>query len=671
VALLGGAALVASAAVRATGEPAPTVEVWPGPGPALRHALAAAQAGDAERADRLLAQVSERAPVVADHADLLRLRLRVAAGRWADAVALRDTWSHPSSPLLADFLLLLGRAYAGSGDEVAARSAWITALARTDDAARLAELRLEIARSQLRSGHDREAAEAFLEIFMHHPATPADAEALAALAVLEARLGPLRSASAERRRGDAAFRERRNEEALAAYDAALAQAGVEPAAADAIRRQRAHTLFRLRRYPEAVRAFDGFPARTADRIERARAVARAGDVPAGIRELEAIAAHERGAGAAQAQLLAALLLDGEGEAARARVHYAELVKTAPRRAEGAAALWQLGWSEYRAGRWRDAMAHFAKLAPWEPDEVSRLRARYWHARAAEKAGDAEAAAATFRRIALEYPLSYYGWRASGRVPREGAGAAAPELAPVSLARGRAVLAPADLERARILLEAGLAPEANAELDRLFGRARGLDDRLALAGLYAEAGNYHQPQRLVVDAYAEPLARGPLPDSLDLWWHAWPAPYADEVREATAGRRHVDPALVYSIMREESGYRPEVLSVSGARGLLQLMPETAERVAQAEALAGFTADDLFVPRVNIALGSAYLEQLFGRFEGRPSAGIGSYNAGPHRVVAWLDGSRVEDDEWVEEIPYEQTRGYVKRVLRSLHVYRVLY
>jgi soluble lytic murein transglycosylase len=129
--------------------------------------------------------------------------------------------------------------------------------------------------------------------------------------------------------------------------------------------------------------------------------------------------------------------------------------------------------------------------------------------------------------------------------------------------------------------------------------------------------------------------------------------------------------VYAIMREESGYRPQVLSVSGARGLLQLMPETAEKLAEGEAMPGFAADDLFLPQVNIALGSAYLDELLGRFPGRASAAIGSYNAGPNRVAEWLGGDAVEDDEWVEGIPYDQTRGYVKRVLRSLHAYRVLY
>ena len=642
------------------------------PGAALRAALEAQARGKTGRAERLLAELRVREPLVGDYADLLRMRMWVEAERWDEAVALGSSWEHPASPVEAEFRELQGRALAERGDEHAARSAWIAALARTDDAERLASLRLEIARSELRSGDERGASETFLEIFTRHPLTPADAEAQAALDELDRRIGPLRQARQLRRRGNTLFAQRRNEEALAAYDAALALGGESEQDTVRVRQKRAHTLFRLRRYPEAVKAFESFPSRAPDRIEQARAVARAGDVPGAVRALERLAADSRGTSASQALLLAALLLDGEGETERAREHYAALVRSSPRSEAGVSARWQLGWEAYRAGRYKAAIGYFDALAPLEADEVSRLRARYWSARASAKGGAPASAQESFARLALEYPLSYYGWRAAGRL--DGGAPVDPAMPAVSaspIPRGRAVLAPSQLARPRILLEAGLVAEARLELDRLFGHARGLDDRLALAELYADAGDFNRPQRLVVDAYQETLARAPLAGSLDLWWHAWPAPFFDEVRDATAKRAHVDPALVYAIMREESGYRPEVLSVSGARGLLQLMPETAEKVARAEAISDFAADDLFVPQVNIALGSAYLEELFARFGGRPSAAIGSYNAGPHRVAEWLEGDALEDDEWVEAIPYDQTRGYVKRVLRSMQAYRVLY
>jgi soluble lytic murein transglycosylase len=643
------------------------------PGAALRAAIEAQARGETDRAEQLLAELRAREPLVGDYADLLRMRMRVAAERWEAAVALGQSWDHSASPLEAEFRELLGRSFAARGDEPAARSAWIAALARTDDAERLASLRLEIARSELRSGNERGAAETFLEIFMRHPLTPADAEAIVALDALERRIGLLRHSRQLRRRGDTLFAQRRNDEALASYDAALAQGGGSAKDTVQIRQKRAHTLFRLRRYPEAVKAFASFPARTPDQIEQARAVARAGDVPGAVRTLERIADGSSGANASQARLLAALLLDGEGHTEQAREHFAALVRSAPRSEAGVTALWQLGWEAYRAGRYRTAIGYFDKLAPLETDEVSRLRARYWSARASAKDGDAARAQESFAQLALEYPLSYYGWRAAARLDGHTAPVdpPMPAVSAAPIPRGRAGLAPSQLERPRILLEAGLVLEARRELDRLFDQARGLDDRLALAELYADAGEFNRPQRLVVDAYQETLARAPIAGSLELWWHAWPAPFFDEVRDATRSRAHVDPALVYAIMREESGYRPEVLSVSGARGLLQLMPETAEKVALAEAMTGFAADDLFVPQVNIALGSAYLEELFARFGGRPSAAIGSYNAGPHRVAQWLDGDALEDDEWVEAIPYDQTRAYVKRVLRSIQAYRVLY
>jgi soluble lytic murein transglycosylase len=237
--------------------------------------------------------------------------------------------------------------------------------------------------------------------------------------------------------------------------------------------------------------------------------------------------------------------------------------------------------------------------------------------------------------------------------------------------GTAALSGAALARPEILLEAELREHALAELDRLFPRARGLADRLALAALYGDAGNEHRGQRLMMEAYEDALSRAPTDAEVEVWWHAWPQPWRDDVRELASNGGGVEPALVYAVMREESGYRSSALSVAGARGLLQLMPETATRLARDAGLPAPSLAALFEPRVNIDLGSRYLAQLLSRFGGRSAAAIASYNAGPHAVARWLEDSALADDEWVEAIPYEQTRAYTKRVLRSLHAYRVLY
>jgi soluble lytic murein transglycosylase len=224
-----------------------------------------------------------------------------------------------------------------------------------------------------------------------------------------------------------------------------------------------------------------------------------------------------------------------------------------------------------------------------------------------------------------------------------------------------------VERVRILVEAGLHDEAKAELESLARAGLALGDRLDLAGLASDAGDLHRAQRLVADAYAEDLARGPRPGLEELWWLAWPWAYPDAPRDGS-----VAPELVRAVMREESGYRPEVISVVGARGLLQIMPDTGERLARDVGLDSFAPDDLFDPHVNLRLGTHYLGQLSAQFGGRVSAAVGSYNAGPNAVARWIEArGSLDDDEWVDSIPYEQTRTYVKRVLRSLHAYEVLY
>jgi soluble lytic murein transglycosylase len=230
---------------------------------------------------------------------------------------------------------------------------------------------------------------------------------------------------------------------------------------------------------------------------------------------------------------------------------------------------------------------------------------------------------------------------------------------------------AEIERIAILIEAGLVEEAGNETRILTRRASNLDDRLAVAHLFSAAEHYHRAQRVVVDPYAERLARGPEPGREALWWFAWPTAFPDLVTAASENRS-VDPALLYAVMREESGFQPKALSTVGARGLTQIMPATGERLAETLGLVDYEVDDLFTPARNLLLGAHYLGQLVEQFDGRVSAAIASYNAGPEAVARWIQQRPGwDDDEWVEAIPYDQTRKYVKRVLLSQQVYRVLY
>jgi soluble lytic murein transglycosylase len=642
-------------------------------GASLAAARALERAGDLAGARESFAGLAAREPLVADLAEFEAARIAAVQGDREGARVLAERWIASSTPLGADFDALIAELAAAAGDREAAIAALDRGSRRATQSERRAELALRAAAQELAAGRRDAAARRYVALWRDRPAAKLAATVESELASIEASAGrAFRSASDYRLRGDACFDANRNEAALAAYDEVLRRRDAAPRDRARAAAQRAETLFRLRRYADAVGAYAALPPKLDARIGWARSIARSGDPLRGAKELAALAARNRGESAERARWLAASLYAGEADLARAKPLFDALANKG--RSEYAReARWQLAWSEFAAGRYANAAKRLSQVAAETADPLDALRARYWRSRALERAGSAEFSALD-AELARSYPLSYYGWRAGLRLAATpDASLAARPSAGLETGVGRARLPESEFERARILLEAGYSERVRELLPQLASRARSRGDRLRLAQLATDADAYHEAQSIVVDAYAERLARGPAGDSLELWWHAWPAPHADWVRGSVIAEtaRGLPAELVYAIMREESGYRPAVISISGARGLLQLMPETARRVAEGVALPGFREDDLFEPRFNIRLGAAYLAELLQRFDGRLSAAIASYNAGPEAVSRWLAASSEDDDVFVESIPYDQTRAYVKRVLRSMHAYRVLY
>jgi len=633
----------------------------------LRAAGQAVEKGDDAHADWLYSELGDRHPIVGDYAGLHRAELRLRMRRPAQArqIASATLQAHPDSPLRAALHRVVGDSLIVEHDEPGARQAYAAALAETDDDDERARLLRLIARSEERSGEDRAAGITWRLLWYAHPGSDEAQQASHRLDVIETHLGKtLRRPSDWRRRGDRLFQLRRNEEALEAFDRALAL-GLPETEARRTRERRAHTLFRLRRYPEALAAFEALPQTGDIPIWRARSLARADRVPESIAAFERIAGRA-GAHGMRAHYLAALLLDGRDRHVEARPHYSVVAEDPAGGSLAQAAAWRLGWRDYQRGDHAAAAERFERLFELTSDPIDRLQPLYWRARALESI-DPDRARDLLKSLAEQYPLSYYGARARARI-------AATDLAghPHDIAPGRAELRPSEVERVRILLEAGLVEHGAQESARLMRRASGLEDRVTLARLLTSAGDYNRAQRIVVDAYTASLAKGPVSGLEELWRFAWPSAFAHYVDQATNQQDvTVDPALVYSIMREESGYRPQVVSPVGARGLLQIMRETGANLASRRGRESFDADELFDPRTNIELGSFYLGELSRKFPDRLSASIASYNAGPHVVSGWVASREGADDEWVESIPYSETRSYVKRVMRSLEAYRRLY
>ncbi|MFZ2494099.1 MAG: lytic transglycosylase domain-containing protein, partial [Thermoanaerobaculia bacterium] len=156
-----------------------------------------------------------------------------------------------------------------------------------------------------------------------------------------------------------------------------------------------------------------------------------------------------------------------------------------------------------------------------------------------------------------------------------------------------------------------------------------------------------------------------------WSILFPLEYWKTI-EAEAVKRGMDPYLVASIIRQESGFEPSTVSNAGAVGLMQIMPVEAEELGEAAGLTGVTRESLFDPTTNIAVGIAEFQQKRGRMNGNPILAIAAYNAGERAVGTWLEKTPIEDvDLFIESIPFAETRLYVKTVTRNRFEYRRIY
>jgi soluble lytic murein transglycosylase len=148
------------------------------------------------------------------------------------------------------------------------------------------------------------------------------------------------------------------------------------------------------------------------------------------------------------------------------------------------------------------------------------------------------------------------------------------------------------------------------------------------------------------------------------------PYFDEIR-ADSAKQGLDPYLVLSLMRQESEFNPSVVSYANAYGLMQILPSTGRQLAKADGMHHFSTNDLLNPPVNINLGTLYMRQLIDKFHGQVEYALAAYNAGDYRIVDWLEKGNYRDvPEFVESIPFTQTRDYVQAILRNQKMYKRL-
>jgi soluble lytic murein transglycosylase len=378
-----------------------------------------------------------------------------------------------------------------------------------------------------------------------------------------------------------------------------------------------------------------------------------------------------------ALLNAAELRLRRGDQAGGLIDLRRIVERYPQGGLAAEALFRQFWALRSGPSARDGLGALEKLEQLESNAATfeqRQQGRYWRARTLQSLEQEDQAALLFEQIAEEGPTGFYGLLSRAKLT-----ALKPErqwsLSPLDVSAAERVW-PLDVATAW----ADPHFRTGLELIRL-GKPVG-------AAELASVGKRTSPQTLravfhvlrtagylgTAEVAAKQLVRAgvelPTPEEARHFYQlGFPTTFRDLVELHSKAAR-VDPNLMQALIREESAFNPRARSATGALGLSQLMPATAVQVARGLGRR-VTQVGLFDPKQNIRLGSAYLAELVRQFDGNFAYAVASYNAGPTAVNRWIKAMpAAELDEWVENIPFTETRHYVKRVMGSYGAYQLL-
>ena len=352
----------------------------------------------------------------------------------------------------------------------------------------------------------------------------------------------------------------------------------------------------------------------------------------------------------------------QGNLQMAKKSYEAVASRFPESAEEA--LWGLGWMYYSSGDFEKSLEYFSRLAEFE-ESSDYHKYLYWKARSQEKMskeclypgesppGGNDAACENGEDFFQELPSdrSYYGYMIKMRSPSD-------ELSERILPSAPLLPAGEQYQRIHALAVMGMKEEAVLEIADAIKKARSSKEFLYLG---------HMAMKL--DAYKDVIYIAEPRDDMEFLPYSYPRAYWETIQHAseTGG---VDEHLVAALIREESRYDPDAVSWAGAVGLMQLLPATAKRMNKGVMVHTGGSLELSDVRTNIMLGTHYLSRLVREFREIPFA-VAAYNAGENKLKRWLNKYYRNDiAEFIENIPYTETRRYVKKVLKSYWQYRTL-
>ncbi|MCU1257512.1 MAG: Lytic transglycosylase, catalytic [Bryobacterales bacterium] len=343
--------------------------------------------------------------------------------------------------------------------------------------------------------------------------------------------------------------------------------------------------------------------------------------------------------------------------------------------------WKITWDAYlkRSPEAEPLLREQVKRYPADSKAASAL---YFLARLAETSGDRRSARAYYDELAAMFPNYYYGVLAFQKLAQPGIAAAAPMPAvtqwlntvafperPDLSNEAPTAATKARIERAQMLTDAGFPDWALLEL-RFGADTDGQKHLLAIQIARNDDTTAHslRHMKLLAPEYLSlPFDHAPR----EFWQYLFPLPYREPLVKS-AQAQNLDPYLVAGLIRQESEFNPAVISHANAYGLMQLIPSTGRMMAGRQGIGAFRTSMLLEPNTSLRLGSTYLRIQIDKWHGNLEQTLAAYNAGPGRVQEWMASATYrEPAEFVESIPFNETREYVQAVLRNAFIYRRLY